>query len=154
MVGMARFERASCSAPKADRVAKLPNIPLFSRNGGIRTHIPKLVECAAQRSTIELRSDNGADEETRTLMPKRQILSLVCLPIPPHLHLAGTVGFEPTSYGFGDRCVTITPSPYWLERVGSNYRNARVKVLCLTAWLRSNMPPGGGFAPPSYHASR
>ena len=61
-------------------------------------------------------------------------------------HLVSRWGFEPQTPWLKVKCSTDwaseTFSKKWLPRLDSNQRNARVKVLCLTAWLRGNLSGG------------
>ena len=40
--------------------------------------------------------------------------------------LSGAAGFEPTASGFGDRCVTITPHPYYITNLLQCFSIAKV----------------------------
>ena len=59
-------------------------------------------------------------------------------------HLVSRWGFEPQTPWLKVKCSTGWASETsiikikWLPRLDSNQRNARVKVLCLTTWLRGN----------------
>ena len=58
-------------------------------------------------------------------------------------------GFEPQTPWLKVKCSTGWASEtlwynnFWLPRLDSNQRNARVKVLCLTTWLRGKITSGG-----------
>lgn len=52
------------------------------------------------------------------LEPTASKLTASCSAVELLRHMAGSVGFEPTSYGFGDRRVTITPETYMVRRRG------------------------------------
>ena len=56
--------------------------------------------------------------------------------------LVARSGFEPETLWLKVKCSTYwasEPKKEWLPRVGSNHRNVRVKVWCLTTWLRGNI---------------
>ena len=83
---------------------------------------------------------------TGTSYYTRRILSPLRLPIPPLRHIIFLVTrwrFELQTLWLKVKCSTCwaTGSHYsillkWLPRLDSNQWNARVKVLCLTTWLR------------------
>ena len=60
--------------------------------------------------------------------------------------MVARLGFEPKTLWLKVKCSTDwanEPKYEWLPQVDSNYRNAGVKVLCLTTWLRGNIYGGG-----------
>ena len=49
-----------------------------------------------------------------------------CTTVVLRQHMAGSVGFEPTSYGFGDRRVTITPETYMAPQASFELATSRL----------------------------
>lgn len=54
--------------------------------------------------------------------------------------LAGSVGFEPTSYGFGDRRVTITPETYMVGEDRFELPNPKEQIYSLPRLATSLLP--------------
>ena len=68
----------------------------------------------------------------------------------PNNLMVARLGFEPKTLWLKVKCSTDWASePRWLPRLDSDQRNVRVKVWCLTTWLRGNIKVVGrhGFEP-------